>query len=152
MSFEATRKVALFCSRGCKDDARNATGKVVRLLAKPVRSCGFCAADMPATMRTDAKFCSARCNHSAHEWWREVAEQTGLPRAVARLLGRQEIGDRDGWVCGLCADPVDRSLEYPDPVSASVDHVVPVSLGGSHDLSNLQLTHLTCNVRKRADA
>lgn len=35
-------------------------------------------------------------------------------------------------------------------MSVSLDHVVPLSQGGAHDPANVQLAHLTCNVRKGA--
>lgn len=63
---------------------------------------------------------------------------------------RSEIGDRDGWVCQLCREPVDSSLDYPDPWSASVDHVVPLSEGGDDVRSNVQIAHLRCNLKKGA--
>lgn len=53
--------------------------------------------------------------------------------------------------CALCGKPVDKSLKYPHPFSASVDHIKPVSKGGHpSNLSNLQLTHLVCNISKGA--
>lgn len=61
-----------------------------------------------------------------------------------------EVFERDGWVCGVCERPVDRSLTHPDPASASLDHVIPLSKGGGHVLENVQLAHLVCNVRKGA--
>lgn len=63
-------------------------------------------------------------------------------------FNRADIFERDGWVCGICLDAVDRELAYPHPMSASLDHVTPVSLGGSHSPENVQCSHLTCNVRK----
>jgi hypothetical protein len=60
-----------------------------------------------------------------------------------------EIFERDGWVCQLCKDPVDRSLAYPNPRSASLDHVLPIAKGGGHTRENAQLAHLGCNARKR---
>lgn len=61
-----------------------------------------------------------------------------------------QVFNRDGWVCGICGSEVDGSLKYPDPLSASLDHVIPVSKGGSHSLSNVQCSHLSCNVRRGA--
>ena len=63
-----------------------------------------------------------------------------------------EVFDRDGWICGLCDEPVDRELKHPDQMCASLDHVVPLSLGGHHVLSNVQCAHLVCNIRKGARA
>ena len=60
------------------------------------------------------------------------------------------VFERDGWVCGLCDESVPRDAVWPDPLSASLDHVVPLSRGGAHSLENVQLAHLSCNVRKGA--
>lgn len=52
-------------------------------------------------------------------------------------------------VCGICGQPVDKSLPYPDPMSATVDHIIPINRGGHPaDLANLQLSHLRCNRAK----
>ena len=67
---------------------------------------------------------------------------------AAEDICRDEIGERDGWICGLCSEPVDRTLPWPDSLSASLDHILPLSLGGRHVASNVQISHLTCNVRK----
>lgn len=89
-----------------------------------------------------------------------------------------EIGERDGWVCGICRDPghsmtrtaaagaTTPSLLRPedlvfeevppgewveagyDPLAASVDHIIPRSAGGTDDPGNLQIAHLFCNLMK----
>jgi 5-methylcytosine-specific restriction endonuclease McrA len=78
-------------------------------------------------------------------------------RRRARLLGatveafdRLEVFDRDGWVCQICARPVDRSVQHPDPASVSLDHILPLSRGGEHSRVNCQTAHLICNLRKGA--
>lgn len=70
--------------------------------------------------------------------------------AASGAFANATVFERDGWVCGLCDEPVPRDAVYPDPLSASLDHVVPLSLGGAHSLENVQLAHLSCNVRKGA--
>jgi 5-methylcytosine-specific restriction endonuclease McrA len=59
-----------------------------------------------------------------------------------------EIYERDQWTCGICRQPVDRDLRWPDPLSASLDHIVPLFRDGHHTRANTQLAHLTCNIRK----
>jgi len=108
---------------------------------------------------------------------------------VPKNRGRDPIrvGDRDGWVCGICRDPArpvhrpfgpvtfsagDLTLEdVPagtladeqwedaepatrryDPLAASIDHILPRSRGGTDDDSNLQITHLRCNLLKHDQA
>jgi 5-methylcytosine-specific restriction endonuclease McrA len=69
---------------------------------------------------------------------------------------KNEIGDRDGWVCGICQDttrPVDSEPGAPRALSPSIDHVVPLSSGGQHVRANVRIAHLWCNVeRNNADA
>lgn len=51
-------------------------------------------------------------------------------------------------ICGICGQPVDKSLKYPHPMSPTVDHIIPCDKGGSDDLDNLQLAHRKCNRMK----
>lgn len=60
----------------------------------------------------------------------------------------RQVFIRDGWVCGLCAQSVDRARKHPDLLCASLDHVLPMSLGGGHLWDNVQCSHLICNIRK----
>lgn len=62
-----------------------------------------------------------------------------------------EIGERDNWICRLCADPIDRSWSERDPghpLAPSIDHIRPVTAGGGHTRANAQITHLGCNLEK----
>lgn len=80
---------------------------------------------------------------------RRRALKMDLPADNIRPL---DVYERDGWVCGLCALPVDQGAAWPAPLSPSLDHILPLSKGGHHVLSNVQLAHLSCNVRKGANA
>ena len=52
-------------------------------------------------------------------------------------------------VCGICGQPVDFRLKWPDPLSPTIDHIIPVAKGGHpSDINNLQLAHFTCNRQK----
>lgn len=72
--------------------------------------------------------------------------------ATVERFSHAEVFERDNWTCGICAEPVDRDLRFPDPMSVSLDHIVPLALGGDHSRANTQCAHLTCNVRKGAQA
>lgn len=43
--------------------------------------------------------------------------------------------------CPLCGMPMHIT-------EVSIDHIVPISKGGTNDRSNLQLTHVWCNLEK----
>lgn len=45
-------------------------------------------------------------------------------------------------VCGICL------LPFSTTDRVNVDHILPLSLGGSNDVANVQLTHVKCNRRK----
>jgi hypothetical protein len=74
-------------------------------------------------------------------------------RRVLHLESKVEDVDTEAlWTgaCGLCAEPIDKSLRFPHPQSKSIDHIRPVSLGGTHEQANLQWAHLHCNISKGA--
>lgn len=54
-------------------------------------------------------------------------------------------------ICGICGQPVDKTLKFPDPLSPTVDHIIPCARGGSDNLDNLQLAHRKCN-RNKSDS
>ena len=61
---------------------------------------------------------------------------------------RQDIFERDGWICQLCMLTVDPNIRNPDPMSRSIDHIVPIVMGGPDSPDNVQLAHLRCNTSK----
>ena|ERR1039458_5581974 len=62
------------------------------------------------------------------------------------------IYERDGGICGICNEPVNAELRFPDPCSASIDHIIALANGGIHAPENVQLAHLGCNASKGARA
>jgi 5-methylcytosine-specific restriction endonuclease McrA len=69
-------------------------------------------------------------------------------RRRARLLAAfvapvdpDAIWGRHGGTCQICGKPVKRS-------EATNDHIVPLARGGTHEPSNVQLAHGSCNSRK----
>lgn len=76
---------------------------------------------------------------------RNKAELLGLP---SEEYSFDQVVERSGGICGICREPVDLVLEYPDPASRSLDHIIPYSKGGPNYLSNTQLAHHSCNVQK----
>jgi 5-methylcytosine-specific restriction endonuclease McrA len=71
----------------------------------------------------------------------KIAATIGAPVVLSQIRER----DRDR--CGLCGKRVGEQA-WPHPLSPSLDHIVPLSRGGAHDPANVQLAHLSCNIRK----
>jgi 5-methylcytosine-specific restriction endonuclease McrA len=47
--------------------------------------------------------------------------------------------------CGICEQPIDYTLKFPDPMSFEVDHIVALHNGGADTLDNKQASHRKCN-------
>lgn len=92
-----------------------------------------------------AKFCPD-CRFNGSKKSRRRAKKYGVRSSP---YNRIEVFNRDGWVCGICGEPVDPAIKYPDPMSASIDHTVEMVRGGDDIFSNVQCSHLICNLRKK---
>ena len=150
-----TGPVALFCNANCGDAARNPRNTPTE------RECATCGTPF-ISVQPHQRRCSKICRDTRQRNLskRKYAHQSGSThRRRARRFGVAYeyvspvgIFERDGWVCGICSAPVERTIKYPDPKSASLDHVVPMSRGGAHAPENLQCSHLECNLRARDKA
>ena len=70
---------------------------------------------------------------------------SNMPRVGTKEY-KTYIGNRDGWICGICRSAVDPELSVYESIwAAVVDHVIPRFRGGTHDESNLQIAHYECN-------
>lgn len=96
------------------------------------------------------EFCSNRC---AMRVVKREARARRRARVKRRSTGEPIYMDwvfvRDDGICGICRNPVDRSLPARSLWSATIDHIVPLSKGGIHAPENVQLAHLVCNSVKR---
>ena len=87
---------------------------------------------------TRPQYCSPKCSRAAGK------VRNGRFTIPAAL--RLSIYERDGWVCQLCDDPVDRDLHPSDPWAATLDHIECQSWGEpDHSPNNLRLAHRWCN-------
>ena len=134
----------IHCSNKCR-------GNSMRKARPSCQNCG-----KPARLRR--RFCSPQCT-ADFLWGDYIAPprvtNDSCDRRRCKALGipfvpikRVAIFERDGWICGICQQPVDKSLKYPHREAASTDHIVPLSRGGLHIAENLQCAHLVCNVAK----
>jgi 5-methylcytosine-specific restriction endonuclease McrA len=152
-----TRRPPVFTCPGCSAEFETSSRK-----GRSERHCPDCATAQKKVLNarlyaelSPEKLAELRANGA--QWSREHPESARASQRRRRALRLQatveeftdqEIFDRDGWVCGICHDPVDPALRWPHLFSASLDHIVPLSKGGPHSRANAQLAHLTCNIRK----
>jgi hypothetical protein len=67
---------------------------------------------------------------------------------------RNDIFERDGWICQLCHEPIDPDATYRidglyNPRYKSIDHIVPLIQGGPDTPDNVQASHQICNSTAR---
>jgi 5-methylcytosine-specific restriction endonuclease McrA len=115
-------------------------------LTMPTRPPKPCCKPGCAALTTE-RFCP---RHKREEWDRNSARRAAQKRVGGETFGVMEIGNRDGWRCGICREPIDRTIKWPHPMSASVDHVTPLALGGRHLRANVRIAHLSCNSGRKA--
>ena len=127
---------------------------ILELPGNKRRWCVACAAKVTYAKRRDdpekvAKLVAAnrawRAKHGTGENQRQRCIRLGLPY---QHISRQEVGDRDGWVCYCCGEDIDQGLKYPDPMSASLEHIIPLSKRGTHTIENVTVSHLVCNTKR----
>lgn len=144
----------LYCSPRCRRSAlyrRNAkkdlaSRKTRRHASRLPKACDVCSEIFTPTTSVQI-FCSRKCNHRRH---RADAQRLRFLRydSEAERIDRELIGERDGWICGICNEPVDPLLNWPESNSQSLDHVIPLSKGGLHRTTNVRISHLGCNVKR----
>lgn len=149
-----------YCSDECRRKARNH-----RLYPDREWACRDCSAPIERERSQRVERCepckAAESLRATRAWIRANPERAldlwrkGRHRRRALLnqapyesISSLDIYERDGWTCGICIEPMDRDLRYPDPMSPSLDHIVPLSKGGHHVRDNVQASHLLCNVIK----
>ena len=145
--FMGRRAGQRFCGRSCSSRARGQMWQVRHGVTK--RACPHCGTVF-VEKGPRQQYCSRTCAREAFNLIRNALRRgqgwEGEPATIAYLF------KRDGGICQRCQKPVDPSLKHPHPMSASMDHQLPVSRGGLWSKANVQLMHLTCNIRKRAKA
>jgi hypothetical protein len=97
------------------------------------------------TLTTDGYAFAQIRSRAWSEWYLQRGVDPDRRRENISRAVRQQVIDRDGYLCQLCGNDV-------EPTDVHLDHVYPRSLGGSNEPNNLQVTHSQCNLRKGARA
>lgn len=102
-------------------------------------ACAWCGGQFTVVHQLQSRYCSKRCLVHACE------RRSGRFRVPDRV--RLSVYERDGWLCQLCGDPVDRVAHFQDPLAATLDHIECQSwvLIPDHSVRNLRTAHRSCN-------
>lgn len=150
----------VYCSMECTQ-AGQALARDAERVRVNCSGCGISFPIRPFKLRMYKRFfCSRECQHPNATFKprlnRQVNSGDHVRRAIAyevpyaRGIDPIEVFNADKWRCGICWKNVDQTLVWPDPMRASLDHIIPLSVVGSpgHVRSNVQCSHLRCNIRK----
>jgi hypothetical protein len=136
----------------------------LRLKWGGIRACPECKREfLPNTK--DQKYCTHECQWASMRYAPEdlLQNEGGLNKRARKLIRRLHgealplfyqpiksvlVYRNSKWICGICKQPIDACVKWPDPQSPSVDHIVPLTKGGLHIYENVQATHLRCNIQK----
>lgn len=136
-----------YCTRECAKLAaklqRHQRLWAVEVVPRACLTCGKIWTPTPNNAPR-AKFCSSECQRP----WYKNLYRARLAGAFIEMVSPDAVYERDGWICQLCNEPIDRSAKSPHPKSPSLDHIVPISRGGDHSYKNCQASHLLCNCTK----
>lgn len=148
-TFETKYETKIYCSRYCKETAKRRRQGVRKLgVDYPPTYSKICAGcgDKYVTTRASKNYCDRSC-YQYHKDQRKRNSAAYL-ESNARQKFRNKVYLRDEGICQLCNEYVYLNVKYPDPMSPSLDHKIPISKGGTNALYNLQLTHLSCNIKR----
>lgn len=111
------------------------------------RHCTTCDEVFPRAVHhaksTMCRSCTIRARRAKDKARRRGATTCGEAFTV------QEIGERDGWLCHLCGDPVVNREYNFGSLDPTIDHLVPVADGGEHTRANVKLAHMICNAKRQ---
>lgn len=119
--------------------------------ARKVASGNVCTIDGCGKPHSARGLCSTHYN-LAHPRKTATPTRPGSTGSTSWISAaeRYAIYARDGWVCWICNEPVDRDADILDNRYPSLDHVLPRKHGGTHSPNNLRTAHRQCNSKRGA--
>jgi hypothetical protein len=144
IEYTTTYATKLFCTRYHKERyaVKRATNTLDKVKVVHKLTCVYCSTAFESGNK-QSRYCSHTCKAR-----RKATGQTGEWKANKHPLTKARLVMRDKAICQICMTVIDLTLTYPHMDSLTIDHIKPRSLGGSHNLDNLQIAHWRCNIAK----
>jgi len=147
-------RIKFYCSSDCSKESARRKSKIIDMKKheSKICKCKICNKEFhPQYATKQRSFCSDECKHQNKkniQYYKHSIYRIRNKSASREKFTRQEIFDRDNWICKICGNVVEEKLRCPHPLAATVDHIIPLSNNGSHTKDNVQCAHFICNVNK----
>jgi hypothetical protein len=143
-SFVPKRRDQVYCNAGCVVMAyqkRRRGGEPLRQVEQ-IKTCVECGNEFTA-YKSNAKWCSKICR--IRTTGRDASRRRSPARPGWKPYTDREIFERDGWICQICCEPVDREASRRHDDGVTIDHIIPLSRGGADNPVNVVTAHWRCN-------
>lgn len=132
-----------YCSRSHKEQSRQHRKRLRAGTVRPTYNKVCIGCEYPfETTNSQRLYCSDECNK-----WQKSQARRSFEKAKSKSF-KATLYFKASGLCGICNEPVDTSLKYPDHMSLSIDHIIPRSKGGSDKNDNLRIAHWICNINR----
>lgn len=146
------RKGIKCCSNKCKIKYTKQTAKEKYIKHDHIGICFICnKIFIIDKAKGRIKTCSNECNMQRKKdinYNHKKKRRLLLKNQYSSHVNRNEIYKRDNYICQICGLLVDIKADSTHDLSPNIDHIIPLSLGGTHEPCNVQLTHRKCNLDK----
>lgn len=68
--------------------------------------------------------------------------------ARGEKIDHLSVFERDGWICCICQEIIDKKLRGDAWMRATLEHIIPLSKGGTHTYDNVGASHWRCNMER----
>jgi 5-methylcytosine-specific restriction endonuclease McrA len=141
--YETEFETKAYCSRSHKEQARQHRKRLRDGKVRPTytKTCIGCSYEF-STTESQRLYCSDECKA-----WQKSQSRRSFEKAKSKSF-RANLYFQANGQCGICNEPIDTTIKYPDQMSLSIDHIIPRSKGGSDNITNLRVAHWICNIKR----
>lgn len=135
-----------YCSVKCQRALAYCNSRERRGIQLNQKECAVCG-EVFQTYNSNRIVCSDMCQGQLRLDAKR-RRRARLREVKIETFAAVEIFRRDNWRCKICGRKLSKNRKVPHPLAPTLDHIVPLSIGGTHERKNVQLSCFRCNSKK----